>query len=143
MHCDAAVSASESYIGLVEVGVGLIPGGGGTKEFALRVSDGFYEGDVQMPMLIDHFKSIATAAVSTSASEALIFIIFWKTVTPFSTTFKEILVWLKRKYWSLPKTIYPLPQEKTLKYWEDLDWGCSTRPLTNTVWVNSCRSTMK
>ena len=70
MHCDAAVSASESYIGLVEVGVGLIPGGGGTKEFALRVSDGFYEGDVRMPMLIDHFKSIATAAVSTSASEA-------------------------------------------------------------------------
>lgn len=70
MHCDAAVSAAESYIGLVEVGVGLIPGGGGTKEFALRVSDGFYEGDVKTPMLIDHFKSIATAAVSTSASEA-------------------------------------------------------------------------
>ena len=70
MHCDAAVSAAESYIGLVEVGVGLIPGGGGTKEFALRVSDGFYEGDVKIPMLIDHFKSIATAAVSTSASEA-------------------------------------------------------------------------
>ena len=70
MHCDAAVCAAESYIGLVEVGVGLIPGGGGSKEFALRVSDGFYEGDVQIPMLIDHFKSIATAAVSTSASEA-------------------------------------------------------------------------
>jgi len=70
MHCDAAIAAAESYIGLVEVGVGLIPGGGGSKEFALRVSDGFYEGDVQMPMLIDHFKSIATAAVSTSASEA-------------------------------------------------------------------------
>ena len=70
MHCDAAVCAAESYIGLVEVGVGLIPGGGGTKEFALRVSDGFYEGDVKMPMLIDHFKSIATAAVSTSAYEA-------------------------------------------------------------------------
>ncbi|MDG1028920.1 MAG: 3-hydroxyacyl-CoA dehydrogenase/enoyl-CoA hydratase family protein [Flavobacteriaceae bacterium] len=70
MHCDAAVAAAESYIGLVEVGVGLIPGGGGSKEFALRVSDGFYEGDVQTPMLIDHFKSIATAAVSTSASEA-------------------------------------------------------------------------
>jgi 3-hydroxyacyl-CoA dehydrogenase len=70
MHCDAAVCAAESYIGLVEVGVGLIPGGGGSKEFALRVSDGFYEGDVKMPRLIDHFKSIATAAVSTSASEA-------------------------------------------------------------------------
>ena len=70
MHCDAAVCAAESYIGLVEVGVGLIPGGGGSKEFALRISDGFYEGDVKTPMLIDHFKSIATAAVSTSASEA-------------------------------------------------------------------------
>ena len=70
MHCDAAVCAAESYIGLVEVGVGLIPGGGGSKEFALRISDGFYEGDVKMPMLIDHFKSIAAAAVSTSASEA-------------------------------------------------------------------------
>ena len=70
MHCDSALCAAESYIGLVEVGVGLIPGGGGSKEFALRVSDGFYEGDVKMPMLIDHFKSIATAAVSTSASEA-------------------------------------------------------------------------
>ncbi len=70
MHCDAAVCAAESYIGLVEVGVGLLPGGGGTKEFALRISDGFYEGDVKTPMLLDHFKSIATAAVSTSASEA-------------------------------------------------------------------------
>ena len=70
MHCDAGVFAAETYIGLVEVGVGLLPGGGGTKELALRASDGFYEGDVKIPMLIDHFKSIATAAVSTSASEA-------------------------------------------------------------------------
>ena len=70
MHCDAGIYAAETYIGLVEVGVGLLPGGGGTKELALRASDGFYEGDVKIPMLIDHFKSIATAAVSTSAAEA-------------------------------------------------------------------------
>ena len=70
MHCDAGIYAAETYMGLVEVGVGLLPGGGGTKELALRASDGFYEGDVKIPMLIDHFKSIATAAVSTSASEA-------------------------------------------------------------------------
>ena len=70
MHCDAGIYAAETYIGLVEVGVGLLPGGGGTKELALRASDGFYEGDIKIPMLIDHFKSIATAAVSTSASEA-------------------------------------------------------------------------
>ena len=67
MHCDAGVYAAESYIGLVEVGVGLLPGGGGTKEFALRASDEFFEGDVQMPTLIKYFKSIATAAVATSA----------------------------------------------------------------------------
>jgi 3-hydroxyacyl-CoA dehydrogenase len=70
MHCDAAVSAAESYIGLVEVGVGLIPGGGGTKEFALRASDRFFPGDVQIPTLIEQFKTIALAKVSTSAYEA-------------------------------------------------------------------------
>ncbi len=70
MHCDAGMIAAESYIGLVEVGVGLIPGGGGTKEFALRASDSFFEGDVMMPTLIEKFKTIATAAVGTSAHEA-------------------------------------------------------------------------
>ncbi len=70
MHCDAGVYAAESYIGLVEVGVGLLPGGGGTKEFALRASDAYFAGDVQMPTLIDHFKTIATATVATSAHEA-------------------------------------------------------------------------
>lgn len=70
MHCDAAVMAAESYIGLVEVGVGLIPGGGGTKEFALRASDQFFPGDVMMPTLIEKFKTIAMASVATSAHEA-------------------------------------------------------------------------
>ena len=45
MHADGAICHAESYIGLPEVGVGLIPGGGGTKEFALRASDAFFEGD--------------------------------------------------------------------------------------------------
>lgn len=70
MHCDAAVVAAESYIGLVEVGVGLIPGGSGTKEFALRASDSFFEGDVQIPSLIDRFRNIAMASVGTSAAQA-------------------------------------------------------------------------
>ncbi len=70
MHCDATIMAAESYIGLVEVGVGLIPGGGGTKEMALRASDSYFEGDVQIPTLIEHFKPIATATVATSAYEA-------------------------------------------------------------------------
>ena len=70
MHANAGVYAAESYIGLVEVGVGLLPGGGGTKEMALRASDKFFEGDVKMPTLIEHFKPIATATVGTSAYEA-------------------------------------------------------------------------
>ena len=71
MHCDAVAAAAESYIGLVEVGVGLIPGGAGTKEFAVRASDAYNrEGDVQIPTLIEKFKTIATAQVATSAHEA-------------------------------------------------------------------------
>jgi 3-hydroxyacyl-CoA dehydrogenase len=70
MHCDAVAAAAESYIGLVEAGVGLIPGGGGTKEFAVRLSSGFKNGDVQIPQLIDVCKTLATASVATSAYEA-------------------------------------------------------------------------
>ncbi len=74
MHADAVVAAAESYIGLVEVGVGIIPGGGGTKEFAVRLSDEMAsEGDVQIPRLIEKFKTIATAQVATSADEAFKF----------------------------------------------------------------------
>jgi 3-hydroxyacyl-CoA dehydrogenase len=70
MHCDAVAASPESYVGLVEVGVGLLPGGGGCKEMALRASNKFFEGDVQMPTLQEHFRPIATASVSTSAVEA-------------------------------------------------------------------------
>ncbi len=70
MHCDAVCAAAESYIGQVEVGVGLLPGGGGTKEFALRASDQFFDGDVMIPTLIEKFKTLAMGLVSTSAHEA-------------------------------------------------------------------------
>ena len=70
MHADSVVASSESYIGLVEVGVGLLPGGGGTKEFAVRLSESMYPGDVVIPKLIERFKTIATAQVATSADEA-------------------------------------------------------------------------
>lgn len=70
MHSDIAVAAAETYIGLVEVGVGLIPGGGGTKETVLRISDAYEKGDVETNILADRFMSIATAKVATSAVEA-------------------------------------------------------------------------
>lgn len=69
MHTDAAIIAAESYIGLVEVGVGLIPGGGGTKEYAMRASDSYFEGDTKIPTLIEKLKAIATANVATSGYE--------------------------------------------------------------------------
>ena len=70
MHADVAQAAAETYIGLVEVGVGLIPAGGGTKEFAKRVSDSFQEGDVELNAVQNAFMNIATAKVATSAEEA-------------------------------------------------------------------------
>ncbi|MBX2942506.1 MAG: 3-hydroxyacyl-CoA dehydrogenase [Cyclobacteriaceae bacterium] len=70
MHADIAQAAAETYIGLVEVGVGLIPGGGGTKEFTKRVSDLLQEGDVELNALQNAFMNIATAKVALSAEEA-------------------------------------------------------------------------
>ena len=70
LHADAVVAAAETYIGLVEVGVGVIPGGGGTKEFALRVSDELKEEDIRIPTLKNRFLTIGQAKVATSAYEA-------------------------------------------------------------------------
>lgn len=70
LHADKVVAAAESYIGLVEFGVGLLPGGAGTKEMALRASSSFKEGDVQLNRLRQNFLPIAMAKVSTSAHEA-------------------------------------------------------------------------
>ncbi|CAN5434210.1 3-hydroxyacyl-CoA dehydrogenase/enoyl-CoA hydratase family protein [soil metagenome] len=70
MHADRVQAAAETYIGLVEVGVGLIPAGGGTKEMTLRVSERLEAGDVELNALQNTFMNIAQAKVSTSAYEA-------------------------------------------------------------------------
>ena len=70
LHADRVVPAAESYIGLVELGVGLIPGGGGTKEFALRAADEMHPDEPETVTLKERFLTIATAKVSTSAYEA-------------------------------------------------------------------------
>jgi 3-hydroxyacyl-CoA dehydrogenase len=53
LHADLVQASAETYVGLVEVGVGLIPGGGGTKEFTKRVSDSLEEGDVELNALAE------------------------------------------------------------------------------------------
>ena len=70
LHADKVVAAAETYMGLVEFGVGVIPGGGGSKEMALRAQDQFQKGDVQLNVLQEHFLTIGMAKVSTSAYEA-------------------------------------------------------------------------
>ncbi len=69
LHADKICAAAETYIGLVELGVGLIPGGGGTKEFALRAGDDLHEDEPETVTLKNRFFSIATAKVATSAQE--------------------------------------------------------------------------
>lgn len=70
MHSDMVVAHAEMYMGLVELGVGLIPGGGGTKEFAIRLSDSIEKGDVELNLFTERFLTIGQAKVSTSAQEA-------------------------------------------------------------------------
>jgi 3-hydroxyacyl-CoA dehydrogenase len=70
LHATAVQAAAETYTGLVEFGVGLIPGGGGTKEFALRASEKFQEGEILLPVLKERFLTIGMAKVSTSGHEA-------------------------------------------------------------------------
>lgn len=69
LHVDKVIAHAETYMGLVEFGVGLIPGGGGTKEFALRLSDELHEGDMRVNQFRNRFLTIGQAKVSTSGEE--------------------------------------------------------------------------
>tara|TARA_R110000737_G_scaffold124893_1_gene157316 strand:+ start:5149 stop:7554 length:2406 start_codon:yes stop_codon:yes gene_type:complete len=70
MHADKVIAHAELYMGLVEFGVGIIPGGGGSKEFAKRLSDELHDGDIKINLLREKFLTIGQAKVSTSAYEA-------------------------------------------------------------------------
>ncbi len=70
MHADKVIPAAETYTGLVEAGIGVIPGGGGTKEFVLRAADEMHHGEPETITLQNRFLTIATAKVATSAFEA-------------------------------------------------------------------------
>ena len=70
LHCDRVVASAETYMGLVEFGVGLIPAGGGTKEMTLRTAAKYEEGEPELNLIRNTFVTISTAKVSTSAAEA-------------------------------------------------------------------------
>jgi len=78
LHADKVVASAETYIGLVEVGVGIIPAGGGTKEMTLRASDLYLKDAIELPEIQWRFLNIAMATVATSAHEAFDMNIFVK-----------------------------------------------------------------
>ena len=69
LQCDAVVPYSETYIGLVEAGIGLLPGGGGMKEMILRASDKFKKNDVEVNILQEYFMNIGMGKTATSGFE--------------------------------------------------------------------------
>jgi 3-hydroxyacyl-CoA dehydrogenase len=71
LHADSIQAHSETYMGLVELGAGLIPAGGGTKELVMRTASQYGKGDPEFNKLMESFMNIASAKVSTSAKEAV------------------------------------------------------------------------
>lgn len=71
LHADAVQASAETYMGLVEFGVGVIPGGGGTKELTLRASDRYVKDDVELNAYRENYLTIGMAKVATSAQEAM------------------------------------------------------------------------
>ncbi|HQD12327.1 MAG TPA: 3-hydroxyacyl-CoA dehydrogenase/enoyl-CoA hydratase family protein [Chitinophagales bacterium] len=112
MHSDAAVASAETYIGLVEVGVGLIPGGGGTKELALRTSDSLKNGDPILPTLQDNFLNIAMAKVATSAEEAFGYNLLRRGKDRVVVNAKRVIAEAKREVLELSAKGYTQPAQR-------------------------------
>lgn len=116
LHADAVQAAAESYIGLVEMGVGLIPGGGGTKELVVRASDRNIKEDIELNYLQQLFINIGTAKVSTSAHEAYELSILRKGTDSISINPDRRVTDAKRKVLSLHEQGYTQPiQRKDIK----------------------------
>ena len=113
LHADKVVASAETYIGLVEFGVGVIPGGGGTKEMTLRASDAFKKNDVELNILREHFLTIAMAKVSTSGHEAYDLRLFEKSKDVIVTNRDEQLSIAKSYARVLADAGYVKPIERT------------------------------
>ena len=115
LHCDLLQAYAESYIGLVELGVGLIPAGGGTKELVLRASDNYTLGNIELNTLQNFFMTIATAKVSTSAEEAKKMCILRKE-DKLTMNRKKLLTDAKKQVITLSEMGYKQPlQRKNIK----------------------------
>jgi 3-hydroxyacyl-CoA dehydrogenase len=112
LHADAVQAATETYIGMVEFGVGLIPGGGGSKEFTLRFSDEIKEGDIELNILKERFLTIAMAKVSTSAHEAYDLGIFRNGIDRVTLNRSRLIADAKSAVIELSEAGYTRPQQR-------------------------------
>ena len=113
LHADKSCPAAETYIGLVELGVGLIPGGGGTKEFVLRAADEMHEDEPDTITLKNRILSIATAKVATSAHEAFSIGVFRKGQDEVVMNQGRRIAEAKRSVLELSESGYVMPVQRS------------------------------
>jgi 3-hydroxyacyl-CoA dehydrogenase len=112
LHADSISAAAETYIGLVELGIGVIPGGGGTKELVLRASDEMHIDEPETITLNRRFMQIATAKVATSAQEAMDMGIFRKGQDAIVLNQSRRIAHAKEKVMQLFKAGYTQAQQR-------------------------------
>jgi 3-hydroxyacyl-CoA dehydrogenase len=112
LHADKVIAAAETYTGLVEVGIGVIPGGGGTKEFILRAADEMHNGEPETITLQNRFLTIATAKVGTSAYEAYDLGIYRKGTDEVSVNIARRISEAKKAVISLYDDGYVMPVQR-------------------------------
>ncbi len=112
LHADKVIAAAETYTGLVEVGIGVIPGGGGTKEFVLRAADEMHNGEPETITLQNRFLTIATTKVATSAHEAFDMGIYRKGTDAISLNTGRRIAEAKQAVISLYEDGYVMPVQR-------------------------------
>ena len=111
MHADKVIAHAETYMGLVEFGVGVIPGGGGTKEFALRASDEYGDG-IRLNVLRNRFLTVGQAKVGTSAEEAFELGYLRKGIDEWIVSRKHQLSYAKQAALNLAEKGYTKPLQR-------------------------------
>jgi 3-hydroxyacyl-CoA dehydrogenase len=116
MHSDKIIAHAETYMGLVELGVGVIPAGGGSKEFAMRLSNEIQKDDIRTNLFREKFLTIGQAKVSTSAYEAFDLGYLRKEVDEVIVSRKHQLAYAKKSALLLLEKGYlpPLPDKEIL-----------------------------
>ena len=112
LHADQCCPTAETYTGLVELGVGLIPGGGGTKEFVLRAGEEMHADEPETNTLKHRFMNIATAKVATSAQEAFNMGIYRKGIDEIVLNTNRRIAVAKQAVLNLQKAGYQKPIQK-------------------------------